>query len=254
MPSKKNSDPKLKKQARKTTKPKKTKRKITKKIATPQKTKKQSHTKAYIALMLLLLSIVSILISSYFYSQGNITIKQYEAYTSIAISLMFPLIVFSYLLYKKGSLKAVFGQVGLGRDKLTYKNIKIGIYLFFAILLLEISLSIFQYITGIKLPTNVQKIYSGMPIWFFMLTFTLIPFDEETMFRGFLVPRIGIIVSALIFAVLHASYLSISELIAAFIYGLLAGYTFKKTGSLYTTIIAHALINALAIIGLVYGA
>ncbi len=211
----------------------------------------QSHKKAYIAILLLFLAIMSIILFSYLYSKGVITSKQYGAYASIAVSLTFPLIVFSYLLRKHGSVKAVFRVLGLGRDKLTYRNIWIGVGLFIAILSIEMLLAVFQIITGIKLPTNVQKIYAGMPIWFFVLVFTLIPFDEETMFRGFLVPRVGIIVSALIFAALHASYLSIAEVIAAFVYGLLAGYTFKKTGSLYTTIMAHALINLVAVIAII---
>ncbi len=186
------------------------------------------------------------------YSNGSVQPKQYEAMASILLSVSFPLAVFSYMSYREGSVRNAFTSLGLGLDRLTVRTILIGVALFGAIILLEVLLGAFQSATGINLPTNVAGIYSGFPLWFFILTFTLIPFNEEVLFRGFMIPRVGIIVSALVFAILHLSYLSISEFVAAFIYGVLAGYTFKKTGSLYTTIIAHALVNAVAVISLLY--
>ena len=111
-----------------------------------------------------------------------------------------------------------------------------------------------------------------------------------------MVPRLGIVLSSIIFGVGHLSYFSTSltpniwlqaialavatvglfycyklrswsyaasivivvllfmtgnlgiDVIAAVIFGLLAGYIFKKTNSLYPSIIAHALVNTLTII------
>ena len=84
---------------------------------------------------------------------------------------------------------------------------------------------------------------------FLLFSFLVAPINEEILFRGFMVPRIGILASAVLFSVPHLlSYSSVSELIAAFIFGIAAGYAFKKTGSLYPSIIAHALVNLISIL------
>lgn len=171
----------------------------------------------------------------------------YVANSTIALSLFFPLIVFSYLLAKGNRLKPIIRSLGLSRDKITLHNIGLGIVVFMAILALEFGMSIFEQVTHVSLPTNVNIVFSGMPLYLYLFTFIVAPFDEETLFRGFLVPRIGIIGSSLIFAILHFGYGSISELIAAFIFGLIAGYAFKKTRSLYVSILGHALVNFLTI-------
>jgi CAAX amino terminal protease family. len=171
----------------------------------------------------------------------------YIANSTIALSLLFPLIVFSYLLAKGNRLVPIIRSLGLSRDKITLRNIGLGIVVFMAILALEFGMGIFEQVTHVSLPTNVNIVFSGMPLYLYLFTFIVAPFDEETLFRGFLVPRIGIIGSSLIFAILHFGYGSISELIAAFIFGLIAGYAFKKTRSLYVSILGHALVNFLTI-------
>ncbi|MGC8669937.1 MAG: CPBP family intramembrane glutamic endopeptidase [Candidatus Micrarchaeia archaeon] len=172
------------------------------------------------------------------------------ANSTIYLSLLFPSIVFSYLLARKKSLKAIIEGLGLSASKLTFNNIGIGVLLFASILLLSFAMSIFSALSNIPLPTNVQSLLGGMPLYLLIFSFIIAPIDEEILFRGFLVPRIGIVLSALVFALLHFSYLSISETFAAFVFGLLAGYVFKKTGSLYATIIGHMLVNLLTIIAI----
>ncbi|MEM3841182.1 MAG: type II CAAX endopeptidase family protein [Candidatus Micrarchaeaceae archaeon] len=169
-------------------------------------------------------------------------------YSTISLSLLFPFIVFSYMLLKGNNLKGIVDGLGLGRSALKAKYIGIGIGIFLIILLLEIATGIISSITGIPLPTNVGATLAGFPLFFYIFTFTIAPIDEEILFRGFLVPRIGIFFSSLIFAILHFGYGSIVEFIAAFIFGIIAGYAFKKTKSLYATIIAHALVNFLSIL------
>ena len=114
-------------------------------------------------------------------------------------------------------------------------------------LVVELGISLFSKFTNIPLPTNVMKLLGGMPIYFYIFSFLIAPVNEEILFRGFFVSRIGIIPSAILFALLHFSYASISEFVAALIFGLLAGYVFKKTKSLYTSITAHVLLNFLTI-------
>ena len=171
-----------------------------------------------------------------------------NTYSTILFSLFFSLLAFFYLLYKTKNLESVIKGLGLSRDMLTLKNIAIGISLFIIILGVELGISLFSEISHTPLPTNVQQTLAGLPIYFYFFTFLIAPINEEIFFRGFLVNKIGIVPSAIIFAVLHFGYLSISEFVAAFIFGLIAGYIFKKTRSLYTTIAAHMLLNMLTIV------
>lgn len=69
---------------------------------------------------------------------------------------------------------------------------------------------------------------------------------EEMLFRGALVPWIGVVASSLLFGALHQlrgrSRLSWAGF--AMVVGLLFGALFRATGSLLGPIVAHALINA----------
>jgi membrane protease YdiL (CAAX protease family) len=81
-----------------------------------------------------------------------------------------------------------------------------------------------------------------------MLAVVFAPFVEEFLFRGLLYrglratagPRASILACALIFASVHppASFLPV------FVLGLVAAWTFERTGSLWTPILAHAVYNA----------
>ena len=181
------------------------------------------------------------------YAQGRITASVLSADSSIDLSLFFPLIVFSYLLSKGHKLQEIVKGLGLTRDRISLRAVLVGILLFGLIELTGILISLFSVATGIPLPTNVAYLLSGMPLYFLVFSFLIAPIDEEVLFRGFLVPRIGIVLSALLFAISHLAYLSVSEFAAAFVFGLLAGYFFKRYKSLYSTMLAHALVNFLTI-------
>ncbi|MGI0141767.1 MAG: lysostaphin resistance A-like protein [Candidatus Micrarchaeales archaeon] len=141
-------------------------------------------------------------------------------------------------------------SLGLSRKKLTMMIIGIGIVVFFALFTLDVLVNLASSVIGTTIDTNAGLLLQSAPIWFYIFTAIIAPINEEIFFRGFLVPRIGIILSALIFGVLHASYNSTFgvEIIAAVIFGLIAGYVYKRTNSLYASIIAHILINSLAIL------
>ena len=116
--------------------------------------------------------------------------------------------------------------------------------------LLSFTISILGSVVNTQINTNVNIVLSGAPIWFYIFVAIIEPINEEILFRGFMVPRLGIVISALIFGVLHSGYNSTFgiEIIAAFVFGIISGYVFKKTDSLYPSIIAHILVNTLAVI------
>lgn len=181
------------------------------------------------------------------YAKGSITRPALDADFTIDLSILLPFAVFSYLLAKGQSLKAIVKGLGLSRNRIGARSALVGIALFALIVLMEFLISAFSAVTGVQLPTNVSEALTGMPVYFLLFTFLVSPIDEEILFRGFLVPRVGIIASSLLFAVLHLTYLSVSQFVAAFIFGILAGYFFKRYKSLYSTVLAHALVNFLTI-------
>ena len=166
------------------------------------------------------------------------------ANSSIALSLMFPFIVFAYLMLRGKGLKRIISELGLSKRKLTYRYIAIGILLFFLFFGLEFGIGAIEELTHVHISSNVAEYLSNLPIYFYIFVFLVAPIDEEILFRGFMVPRFGIILSAAVFGALHyISYFSYIELIAAFLFGLAAGYVFKKTNSLYPSIIGHMLFD-----------
>jgi membrane protease YdiL (CAAX protease family) len=78
------------------------------------------------------------------------------------------------------------------------------------------------------------------------------PLAEEAFFRGFVFtglarrwgPWLGAVASALPFAVLHGE---VSLMVPAFASGLLFAWVFRRSGSLWPAVLAHAAQNALAI-------
>lgn len=170
--------------------------------------------------------------------------------SSAALEILFPATVIIYLwLYKGMNGKEMIKSLGLSKDRINFYALALGILIFFIISIFGVGVGLLQGITGTQINTNVAVEFAGAPLWFYLFASIITPICEEVLFRGFMVPRIGIIVSALIFGLLHFSYNSTFgiEIIAATIFGLLAGYVFKRTGSLYSSIIAHILVNTLAV-------
>jgi len=201
-----------------------------------------------------LLAIILTALLVYLYQANYLTLSIASAGSSIFLSLIFPFAAFAYLIWRGNSPKSMIAQLGLKKKGVTVRNVFLGIALFLAVLLTELLLAIFQELTHISLPTNVQTVFAGLPLYFLVFAAFVAPFNEEIFFRGLLVPRLSIALSALFFALLHyLSYqASISEFIAAFMFGLLAGYAFKRTKSLYPSIIAHTLVNSLAVMALIW--
>lgn len=101
---------------------------------------------------------------------------------------------------------------------------------------------------------NLVEIYntSTWPVLLWIAVVVFAPIIEELIFRGFLFEgfrnsRIGLIgailLTSIVFTILHIGY-SVSSLGAVFVFGLILGTVRHKTGSLWSTILMHALYNA----------
>lgn len=214
---------------------------------------KNSDRTRYFSYLVTAALIAIILAMQFMYSDYAVSQTSYSVVSSIALSLLFASVVFSYLLSKGKGVRDILHELGLSRAGLSARNVAIGIALLIATLVFGAALQEFSAITGLPLPTNVQTLLAGMPLYFLAFTFLVAPLCEEIMFRGFLVPRIGIVLSAVVFAIPHLlTYGSVSEFAAALFFGLLAGYVLKRTRSLYPSIIAHMLVNLLTVVAIAF--
>lgn len=171
-----------------------------------------------------------------------------------ALGLSFPLSVLVYMrYYKRLTFGEIASQLGLTSDKLSLRMVGIGIGLFLVVMAVTIIIGLLGFLFGQTINTNVSVALAGAPAWFYAFSAVIEPINEEVLFRGFMVPRLGIIVSAIIFGLGHLGYNSTFEVevIVAVVFGLIAGYVFKKTNSLYPSIIAHILVNSIAVLALV---
>lgn len=87
----------------------------------------------------------------------------------------------------------------------------------------------------------------------FLTVAVLVPVMEEFAFRGVLLSSLkrygagfAIVASALVFSFVHLDF---SNVVFAFIAGLVFGFLYAKTGNLWITIFIHALNNGIAVVG-----
>ncbi len=88
--------------------------------------------------------------------------------------------------------------------------------------------------------------YKDNILFFIAILFPLLLL-EEFFFRAFLIPRIGPIISTLVFAGAHITYWSIAEVIGVFALGLILAYWYKKHNSLLQNFFGHLLYDFIAI-------
>ncbi|MCL5239342.1 MAG: CPBP family intramembrane metalloprotease [Candidatus Marsarchaeota archaeon] len=186
----------------------------------------------------------------YLYYTSAISYDTFGFFSTAALSLAFSASSIAYLYLVEKSRKSIIERLGLSAKGLTPRNLSIGVFLFLIIFLLEVIVGLASSVSGVPINTNVSLVFAGAPLWFLVFASVVAPVNEEVLFRGVLVPRLGVFVSALFFAIPHLTYDSTFaiEFLAAFAFGLLAGHVFKKTGSLYPSVIAHILVNTLTLV------
>lgn len=213
---------------------------------TPSPNKEKPAIRAFFYISLIIVLFLTFL-SFYLEARGVISAADVENYTAVTFSFIFSTAVFSYLLSKGKTLKGIIGSLGLSKNAMSGRIAYAGLLLFMLIFLIEIIITFITALTGIQLPTNAQVFEATAPLAILLFSVFIAPLNEEIFFRGYLVPRYGVFMPALLFAILHSGYASITEFTGAFVFGLLAGYVMQKTRSLYPSIIAHILVNGIAV-------
>lgn len=206
----------------------------------------------YFILILFALSFAFNLIPYYLYYNPAIDQNSLIFASSAVTSFAFGVSAIAYLLLVEKSKRSVAERLGLARNSFSVRNLLLGALIFMILFVMELALGLISSVTGIQINTNVGLLFAGAPLWFYVFAAVISPINEELLFRGLLVPRVGVVLSSFVFAVLHSTYSSTYqiEVVAALIFGLIAGYVYKRTGSLYPSIAAHMLVNAFTLVSI----
>ncbi len=156
---------------------------------------------------------------------------------------------------KKGAVIAEY----LGLNRISFKMVLLSVIS--VILFIAVADGI-QILLGNE--TNEQIMYdiydtSVWPWLFWVSVIIFAPLFEEAFFRGFLFEgfrqsRLGaagaIIITAVVFGVMHSLQYSIPSVVWILSLGLLMGVVRWKTGTLWSTFIMHAIVNLVAMISM----
>ncbi|MFH1752375.1 MAG: CPBP family intramembrane glutamic endopeptidase [archaeon] len=149
--------------------------------------------------------------------------------------------IITLLYYKKNAVKVFFE---LGFKKIPLKDLIVkGFFILVLMFVVSFALNILFFIIGYNDLALVTETITSFPIIIIVYLFTFKILAEEIFFRGFLVKRIGIIASSVIFGSMHLFYGSIVEVVGATILGIILAYHFKKYNSIYPVLLAHFLYN-----------
>jgi membrane protease YdiL (CAAX protease family) len=176
---------------------------------------------------------------------GSLNANAAGIYFTVCFSLLLSFLVVSYLLHKGKKPRRIIKELGLSRKALNARTVGYGLLLFMIYLAILFGIAVVSQATGMQISSNVQETIGGYPFWALIFLSIIAPLNEEIAFRGFLVPRIGVVLSGLLFAILHFGYGSVSEIVVALWFGLAGGYVFKRTRSLYPSLITHIAVNSL---------
>ena len=94
---------------------------------------------------------------------------------------------------------------------------------------------------------KVVEIANKLPWYIIVFAVVFAPISEEIFFRVLLVERFGISVSAILFALSHIAYGSISEIFIVFFIGYAFAFIYKMSKSILPTIFIHFIFNLVSI-------
>lgn len=197
-------------------------------------------------LALFVFSIVVLVVSIIFVTQLSL----YAAAGSLHLA-MFSFAMF--FIWKK-NISETLKSLGVPGD--LRKNLKytlIGLFGIFATLLI---VGIAASLLGINDQEKILDKVLDLPLIILVFAFLLAPITEELFFRGMMVqkilersnPIIAIILSSVVFSLVHFSYESLVEILGVFFIGLILGSIYVKAKSLTPCILIHMIYNLLAII------
>jgi len=146
----------------------------------------------------------------------------------------------------EGSIKETFRGLGIPGDlKRIFIWLILGAVLIFVVAVLN---AVILLLLDMNDAHKVYDVMSGVPAWILVLAVIIAPVTEELFFRAALVPRIGIVLSSLLFGLFHVSYGSIAEIIGAFLIGMVLAFVYRKSKSIITPMLLHICFNLVSVV------
>ena len=132
----------------------------------------------------------------------------------------------------------------------------IGLGAWAAVLLAVVMVAVVVYLVGgqgalPKSPPAMIPLIAGLPVWTRCLLSLSAGLVEETFFRGFLQPRVGIALSTACFALAHLSYGSPFLLVAVTLLSLIYAFLVRWRQNIWPAVVAHALFDGVQLLVLV---
>lgn len=151
----------------------------------------------------------------------------------------------AYFLFKK-DLKTTLKTIGFPGE--LGKTIMYSLAGIFIMLVATILLGIIMtYGLGISDSEKIAEMVASFPVYILLVAIILAPLSEELFFRAFLTGKTGIVVSSVLFAIVHSAYGSIIEIIGTFILGLILAAIYKRSKSITPCIIMHFVYNLISV-------
>ena len=126
--------------------------------------------------------------------------------------------------------------------------------IFLALFIYSIILSVTLLALGINDFQGVENVLTqliSLSPFLLIYLFIIRVFLEEWFFRAFLVPRTGVILSSIIFGLLHFGYDSIGEVIGAILLGMVLAVSYNQHKKIIPNFIAHLLYNLIVVLVMV---
>ena len=171
------------------------------------------------------------------------------SYFSVIFLHLFIFCISLWLLWQK-DLKNTLSRIGLGslRTNIYYSILGIAL-IFVSAILLNILLSH----VGLNDENRIVQTVNKLPVYVLIFGILFAPFSEELCFRAYLSKRLaffphsGILLSSILFSLVHFVYGSIYEFAGTFFIGLILAAIYTKSRSIVPCIVIHILFNFLSI-------
>jgi hypothetical protein len=228
--------------------------------------RKPRHLLAFILLSIsFLLVIVSAIISYFMPFPTSSSIGTYTGITQLILeiylltfSLLFVVLLMIiipmmwYILVNRLRLREILHRLLLHRQGLSQALLWGFIAAITALIVsVAIDLLIMQFGVDTTKLSNIPQLLQLFPIPALFVLITVQPIAEEIFFRGFLLeklswlagPYVGVLISSVLFGLAHLSYGMLYTAVMATGLGIVFGIVVVRTKNLYSSIVAHILVN-----------
>lgn len=128
------------------------------------------------------------------------------------------------------------------------KAIFLGVFSFIVVVAISFIVSfLLYYVLSIHDQQIIVEKISALPWYILLFGIFFAPISEEMFFRALLTSRFGILLPNILFALSHAFYGSIVEIVSVFLIGVYLSFVFVRSRNILVPIIAHMLYNILSL-------